>query len=439
MNQLARQLLILEPILILYLIYIFWFPDSNRVWSLALALPLLVLRWIAYGRFLSATPLNGFLLIFLTLALFNIFFAPYSRGNTTLTVPFSNTTFSVPWAWVMIGRPLLGMIIYFVLVEHIRHYGVKSSLVLTVLLGAIVAGLALVATQWNAKSIRLAFIIDMLPEARDLSIAPGGFNANEIAGAMAWLAPLTGALALYRWRPRILQAGMIVTFVALMLALFLGQSRLALGGVFVALTGIVILLIRRGYKQWLAFAGLLLLAVAEGVLVFNIGAPPAQAERLETRDEITVNRRLEMWEQAGRIMIDYPLTGVGMNMYRDARVRADYPVTTYERRVLPHAHNEFFQIATDMGIPGLLVFIGIYGAAAYMVWQCWQSGNDAARIVGVATGAALLVHALYGLGDAVALWDRFAFVFWWVLGILGGQYVRLRQDNVSHEASVISN
>ena len=127
------------------------------------------------------------------------------------------------------------------------------------------------------------------------------------------------------------------------------------------------------------------------------------------------------------IVHDYPLTGVGLSMFRDGRVRAQYPASGFEGRILPHAHDEFLQVATDMGLPGLIVFGAIYGVAGWMVLRIWRRGDAAARILALALGAALLAHAVYGLTDAITLWDRFAFVFWLMLGLLAAQYALVMQ------------
>jgi hypothetical protein len=41
-------------------------------------------------------------------------------------------------------------------------------------------------------------------------------------------------------------------------------------------------------------------------------------------------------------------------------------------------------------------------------------------VLAAATG--LLAHAVYGVGDAITLWDRFIFVFWWIMGLVGAVY-----------------
>jgi O-antigen ligase len=122
-------------------------------------------------------------------------------------------------------------------------------------------------------------------------------------------------------------------------------------------------------------------------------------------------------------MRDYPLTGVGLNMFRDGRVRALYPVPTFPNPVLPHTHQEWLQVGTDMGIPGLIVFIGLQVVTIYALYTGYRQGTASSKAVFAAVGAGLFAHAFFGLGDAITLWDRFAFVFWWLVALGGAQYV----------------
>jgi O-antigen ligase len=438
----ARRLLWLEVIILSVLLYAFWFTDASRVLTLALLVPILVLRWVAYRRVITLVPLVFVFVTLLILAVISVYAAPYSWGNVTIASPPFNFRSTVPWAWVMIGRPLLGMAIVFALVEHAREYGIRGVLVVTLVLALLVGFAALFATQWNTKSAPLRFITDLLrainplptlahfPIAGDLvRMVQGGFNANEIGGAIAWLTPVCAGIALYRWRPRAIQIAAGILFFVLLLALFLGQSRLALAGVVVALGAMIFLLIPHGRYRYLALAGLILFGLLEGALVAGVfSRDQTQVEALQDRDEVGATHRMAMWHAALNAVRDYPLTGLGMNLYRNGTVRARYPVPTYENRVLPHAHNEYLQIAADLGIPGLLVFIALYGVAGWMAWRCWRSGDVPARVVAVAAAGGLLAHGIYGLGDAITLWDRFAFVFWWLLGIISAQYVVVRDS-----------
>jgi uncharacterized membrane protein YdcZ (DUF606 family) len=37
--------------------------------------------------------------------------------------------------------------------------------------------------------------------------------------------------------------------------------------------------------------------------------------------------------------------------------------------------------------------------------------------------ASLLAHNVFGMGDAIKLWDRYAFAWWWILGCVGALVV----------------
>ena len=54
------------------------------------------------------------------------------------------------------------------------------------------------------------------------------------------------------------------------------------------------------------------------------------------------------------------------------------------------------------------------------------------RAVAVAVAAGLLAHMVYGMGDAITLWDRFAFGYWWMIGLAAAQYVLVVLGARSH-------
>ena len=83
---------------------------------------------------------------------------------------------------------------------------------------------------------------------------------------------------------------------------------------------------------------------------------------------------------------------------------------------------EWLQAATDLGVPGLIVFVGFQAAAGWMLWRVWRRGSPRDRAVALAVAAGLVAHMIFGLGDAIALWDRFAFGYWWMIGLAAAQY-----------------
>jgi len=411
-------LAIFEPILLTGMLFAFWFASPARdpwLWLLALVPVVWVLRGLVYRRIWTRTPLDGWLLAFVLLALVNIYTAPYRR---TPDMAYS--------FFVLMGRPLMGIALYGTFVEQARLRGsMRSLLAATLVLAAIITVLSLGASQWNSKSIALRFVTDALPRIAE-GLAPfdarGGFNANEMAGALAFVCPFMGGLVAYSWGRyhRLLRVVTALLFGLLFLALFLGQSRFALVGTLIALAALAGLLIPARRGRWLAWTALAAITVFELLIVRDVFMPPSQ-QALAERDAESITIRYDIWGSALHILRDYPLTGVGLNMFRDGRVRAVYPVPSYTNPVLPHAHQEWLQIGADMGLLGLAVFIGLQAVVAWMLYTSYRRGDQSAKGVTAAVAAGLFAHGFFGLGDAITLWDRFAFLLWWLLGLGGAQ------------------
>jgi len=433
LRTLARAVLDCEWLILLVMVAIVWISDFNRIWVLAFWLPVLAARWIIERRVWPRTLLDPWLAALFAVGILNLLSAPYRYAPIRL----GGSLFVLPTAYSLIalGRPLLGLVLVTTFASLARRQGRMDQLLLASSGLALVVGTAgLLSAQYTVKSLPFQPILDWLPQWRSFPGAEGGFNVNEIAGAMAWLTPLMAGLSLHVWRDRAVERSRSAAalrvlapaaFGLLWAALFLGQSRFALAGVLPALAALVWLLLR-GHWRWLGLGLVAVFVVAQMILVIQPAEPAAGDEPpalLNERDQATSSQRLEIWGSALGIVRDYPLTGVGINMFRNEAVRARYPAPSYSLPVLPHAHNEWLQVATDLGLPGLAVFIGIQVTAGWMIWQAWQTGTRFDQAVAAAVGAGLLAHAVYGLGDAIALWDRFAFVYWWLIGLaaaLGG-------------------
>lgn len=426
-----------EPVLLLVTAFFFWYPSPNPTgvdraewfWLLGLLLVVYAGRFVFYQRLWTYTRLEGWLLAFIALCWLNVELAPYeSRGL------------------MMLARPLFGMALLIYLVElarTTRH--LERVLWIMVALGTLVGAAAVGATRWDDKSADLYFIIRLLPKLyTQQGFLAGGFNPNEVAGAIAWLLPLLSGLLVYPWTRHqvILRWVNGVGCALLLLGLMVGQSRAAILGVIPALFVMVMLVFPPGRARLVSLSGLALLVVMQYAILMNIFpdiGPQAMVDErgtvigLSPRDERTTNQRVDIWRSALEMVKDYPLTGVGMARFRYGRVRDDYPVrgfdfpyhatqVGFQRRVIPHAHNEFVQITTDLGVPGLVVFMAWHVTAAVMLWAVWRSGDRPSQIIAAAAGAGLAAHAIYGLADAIPLWDRFSFVFWMMLGVVAAQH-----------------
>jgi len=451
-KPLTILLAITEPLIIATVIYTFWFHSppfrDAWIWLLWLVVPIFVLRVIVFRRFRTDTPLNYLLAALVALTAFNFINAPFARNDY----------------WVLVSRPLLGIWIYLYMLEHVRTWDtLKWLTIATIGMSFAVAVVSLMTTNWHMdKSGELAFVINAIPRFEWRTIDWSGlpswlqqrialppikemllaFNPKEVAGALAFIVPLMAGLAVGNphtsekrehsqknlWLGIRLFAG--ITGSIAMLSLFIGQSRFAIAGVFGALILIVLLLVRsiRWKIAGLSLIGLVI--VLQAALLFNwLPSATQNADSgLSERDQESVSTRLDLWWTAARMMFDYPLTGTGMSMFRTAVNEPEYQIEFYVVRdtTPPHAHNEWLQIGADLGIPGFLMFLAMQIVILWMLWQGWRSDQHHAQIMAVAVFGGLLAHSVYGLGDAITLWDRFSFILWWLVGLAGAQFILAR-------------
>jgi O-antigen ligase len=398
----------------------FWTPDPRRVWALALLIPILGARWVLYRRLWTPTPLDRVWAAFLALCALNTAVASLN-GETAL--PLTR-------GWIMLGRPLFGVMLALAVVESIRQRGdAKRGVWMLVGIGGLIAALAIGASSWSEKSVLFAPITAALPRIPRNDLTLGGFNVNEIGGALTFVLPFLAAVSIageqrgLRW----LAGGLFWVGLA---ALLLGQSRMAIFGVIAGLALVAWMLISARRWRWLAMSGLALLTVFELALIG--GMFEGEGVGISERDESSWGARLLIWEVAAAIIVDHPLTGAGLNMFRDGRVRALYPVAGYERQVLPHAHNAWLQIGTDTGSAGIALLAVWQAALGWALWRVWRSGDQGARLIAVGCSGGLLAHAVFSLADAIPLWDRFAFLGYLVAGLGLGQHWLITHSRHDH-------
>lgn len=126
--------------------------------------------------------------------------------------------------------------------------------------------------------------------------------------------------------------------------------------------------------------------------------------------------RNSWWQNSFGIVQDHPLFGTGVgsfNVYYPAyrEESTDFALRIHgnEER-LQHAHNEFLEVLSDLGILGLLLFLGILAAFFRKSYVNWDSGNKYLIAGNSCAVMGLLVHNLYSINL------RFVFVamFFWL-------------------------
>ena len=121
-------------------------------------------------------------------------------------------------------------------------------------------------------------------------------------------------------------------------------------------------------------AALVVLALA-GLAV----AAPKLYEQFTVR-ESSVSVRLLQYEATERMILDHPLLGVGLN--NGTAAKRQYSTLTYNpydentQFYLEPTHNVYLSLASEIGIPGALLFFGFFAAATATAWRQSRSASD---------------------------------------------------------------
>lgn len=405
-DSIARWLVRLE-IVLLALVYIY-FVVTDRVPLVAFAFIALIwiARWRVTGTLTRRTPLD--LPILLLLA--------------WLSVSFSVTidpVLSLPKVYGVI----LGVVFFYALVNAIQTRGDLAWATLwLVIVCAAIALAGLIGTDWaQGKIVSASFIYDHLPrfvQNIPRSIA-GGFARNGVGGTLAFTIPLLAALSLDRrpptadrdWQAAVSGQRSAVVLAALALSLItlaLTQSR---GGILGTVAGLLVIAVWRERKfAWLIGAGALAL-----VALIALGYGNAMLDfvlRMDARGA-TLASRWEVWQRGLMMVRDFPYTGIGIGTYNPiAHLLYPFFIAAPDE-VVPHAHNQFLQVAVDLGIPGLIVYIGLliaFGVCALRAYRVNQETNIRALIIGLVAG--MFAHHVFGLTDAFILGTKPGIVMW---------------------------
>lgn len=412
------------------------FPTPGTVFALLIVPGLGILFWFAGEKPFARTPLNPVLLLLVLMLPVGLWVAT----DFTVTLP-----------------KLAGLILGLGVFDCFVHYGSSPRgwilcLVAFLSMGLGIALVGLLGTQWALKFDMLTpFTYRFEPRIVGLPGAEKGISPNEVAGALLWVIPTFLALSVFgvtelkrqtlarRWlAPINLLVWEAMLFV--ILVFLICQSRGAYLAIAITAIGLPFVLLwhRRRWFLTLVFATGILCASAvwryendsalrAALYDFKIGGSSLSVDALKGRDQI--------WARAMIGIERYPLTGIGLGNFRVRLNEFDPSHPIYVEHDIAHAHNEFLQATLDLGIPGLIAFIGIHVLALGMLVRVYNkpiqelpSGPNAGlfasraaqKMLALGLGAGLGAHLLYGMTDVVALGAKPGILFWMLLGLVVG-------------------
>ena len=440
-KQIARGLVRIEIPILLALYLYFILTDALPPAAIALILTIWAMRaWLA-RKISTRTPFDIPIILLLILLPFNLAISP----NLFLSLP-------------KIYGIILGIAFFYAIVNHISSpRDLKLAIFLLALLGLAIAIAGLIGTDWaQSKIISASFLYDRLPrfiQGIPRSIA-GGFARNGIGGTLTFTIPLLAAMlsaivisrerrereisesrmeisrGVYSERSRTARNDTARFWVSWIIAVALALSLITLaltqsrGGILGVTVGLLALVVWKKPRIGLGIlaAGLLIL-----IVLVSLGRVGFIANLIS---DGTLASRMEVWQRGLMMAQDFPFTGIGIGTYNQV-AHALYPFfIAAPDEVVPHAHNQFLEVAVDLGIPGLTAYLGLLAAFGYCAVRAYRAASDEnvrALIVGLVCG--MIAQHVFGLTDAFILGTKPGLLMWVYFGIVAACYSQGKRLN----------
>jgi hypothetical protein len=138
---------------------------------------------------------------------------------------------------------------------------------------------------------------------------------------------------------------------------------------------------------------------------------------VRTPFEERLKGRGALWAAGWRMVREHPLDGIGIGRY----FKEVYAYAPNPRRLIrpqENAHNYPLQVAAELGVPGLLCLLALFGAAAGGGWRAARSGaTPAVRRLGLAAAAGTGAFFLTCLTGHSLLLREGQLTFWVLAGV----------------------
>lgn len=310
-------------------------------------------------------------------------------GRVPPSLPVSLAPYASLGAFLCLIPPLA----MFCAIVRLRAYR-PSWLAAALLVGA-VAGIVLGALQVVSRDSTSPWYL-----YRDTNIGAGvGFfaNANHMASLLVIALPFAAAIAA-AGKSRNIQrySALLAVLAGLALLLIVGIALngsiagFALAVPVVAASALILLKPSRLLRRTLVLlAGLSVIAAIGLMAASSIGGTKVGQDA-----SAAVESREQILQTTGRAMADYLPAGSGLGSFRKVYRLYESPGTVTNEYVI-HAHNDYAELALELGVPGVILmalFLAWWAGAAWAVFGR-SEGSPFARAAAIAS-AALLAHSL---------------------------------------------
>lgn len=410
LDRVSRRLASIEIPIVVLVAPALLFPTPARLLVLVAIALVWLCQWRIGARLIPSTPVNASLGVLLVMVLASLF-----------------VTFDVRFSLGKVSGVVLGVALFWAIVRWTNTPSrLRVATAAFALTGGALATIGILGTNWMDKFALVGAIVARLPKAiRGVPGAEQGFQPNAVAGCLVLFVPLQIALVTKTGRQWVIEATpvswqrWVVVMEWLLLALtggtlVLTQSRGAWAAALVAAAA---------FLAWHSRATRI--AATAGVVVLLVVVSAIGRERVlnlaisQSGPGIAsdVSGRMELWSRAIEAIEDFPVTGMGMNTFRNV-MPVLYPTTLSAPDVdVAHAHNHLLQVALDLGIPGLVAYLAIWIGVATALVRTYRATESAYRVIASGLGVGFIAHFAFGMTDAIPLGAKVGVLFWFALAL----------------------
>jgi O-antigen ligase len=157
----------------------------------------------------------------------------------------------------------------------------------------------------------------------------------------------------------------------------------------------------RYWRRWLT-----LLAVFMGLALVLIALSPAMLTYVVTSLihfdlEAGIVMRQGVWRETAHMIVDHPLTGIGLGTYDDVAYLQYGPADPRFFRRGWHAHNTFLHILAETGAVGFLAWCYLWATIVCFLLRRWRDGDTRGRLNSTAALCVLLAFFVLSVTEAL--------------------------------------
>jgi|ERR1700722_13058919 len=205
--------------------------------------------------------------------------------------------------------------------------------------------------------------------------------------------------------------------VVLCAALVFSRSRM---GILAAASSILIIFALVAISRFHGRMGSLLAAafiVLSVCLAIWIGPGPIVSRFQTVNEEYSLGgqSRISMWRDALPLIKEHPLLGTGLGTFPVAYTGGQ---TSFLGQFVNHAHNDYLEIASDLGLPAALILFGsVLFVLARAIRSFFSAERDFERIVALGCAGSIIAILLHSFADFNLYIPANALLFSAILGL----------------------